>query len=294
MWTASFRDSIEQLIRVSVGNGFKIRYFEPVSGGDINLAFKIIGENNATYFIKVNDANQFPDLFEKEALGLNLINSTKIIKVPQVIAYGREADQVFLILEWIDIDFFTPASMFDLGIKLAKMHLTRNTEYGLFTSNYMGSLLQDNATDTDWLSFFIEKRLEPQIELASRQQFLTNQDRSDFQKVYPFIESIYEADKPSLLHGDLWSGNAVVDKLQQPILIDPAVYFGNREIDIAMTRLFGGFSQTFYNGYQETLPLKRGWEERCDIWNLYPLLIHLNLFGTSYLSQIRSVFKKYL
>lgn len=294
MWTAKFRDEVEQLIRVSAGNNFKIRYFEPVKGGDINSVFRISGEDGSAYFIKLNKSQLFPDLFEKEALGLNLIASTQAIKTPHIMAYGKETEHVFLILEWIDIDFFTPASMFDLGARLAKMHQTRNTEYGLFTANFMGSLFQDNATDKDWLSFFLLRRLEPQLELAKEKKLLTHQDLTDFQKIYQFVESIYENEKPSLLHGDLWSGNAVVNKLQQPILIDPATYFGHREVDIAMTKLFGGFNQTFYDAYHETLPLKRGWQERCDIWNLYPLLIHLNLFGVSYLSQIRSVFKKYL
>ncbi len=293
MWSEKFRNEVEEIVKVSEGNDFKIKYFESIRGGDISSAFRLAG-TTSNYFIKINEARRYPDMFEKEALGLRLLHSAQAVKTPQVIAFGESDGSTFLILEWIDLEQFTISAMHDLGIRLAKMHLYRHEDFGFYTSNYMGSLHQDNTPDKDWLNFFIQRRLNPQIKLALSSALLQTSDVSNFEKVYTFLNTIYEPEKPSLVHGDLWNGNAVTDKLQEPILIDPAAYYAHREIDIAMTRLFGGFGDGFYNAYQETFPLKRGWQERCDIWNLYPLLIHLNLFGGSYLHQIRAVFKRYL
>jgi len=293
MWSEKFRNEVEAIIKVSEGNAFKIKYFESVRGGDISDAFRLVG-TASDYFIKINDAKRYPNMFEKEALGLHLIQSAQAIKTPQVIAFGESDGKAFLILEWIDLERFTISAMHDLGIRLAKMHLYRHEDFGFYTSNYMGSLPQDNTPDKDWLNFFIRRRLNPQINLALSADLLQASDVANFEKICAFLVTIYEPEKPSLVHGDLWNGNVVTDKLQEPILIDPAAHYAHREMDIAMTRLFGGFSDGFYMAYQETFPLKRGWQERCDIWNLYPLLIHLNLFGSSYLHQIRAVFRRYV
>ncbi len=194
----------------------------------------------------------------------------------------------------VDTDIAEPAAMKDLGIRLANMHLHRHTHYGFHTDNYMGSLAQQNHESVDWVAFFVKNRLLPQIELASFKNLLDINDALLFDKLIEKLPSLYEKERPSLVHGDLWSGNVIFSNLQEPVLIDPATYYGNREVDMGMTRLFGGFSGAFYEAYQQTYPLKRGWEQRCEIWNLYPLLIHLNLFGRGYLKQIKSVLNKFV
>lgn len=294
IWSADFRDEVENLIKHHEGDGFKIKYFEPVSGGDINSAYKIHGNNDASFFIKINDADCFSDLFEKEVLSLITINETSAVRTPKVITYGKSGVFVYLVLEWIDTISFTAASMYDLGKRLAKMHLYRNENYGFSVSNYIGSLIQVNDYTSDWIEFFCINRIFPQLKMAESKGLLGIDDLLQFDKLINLLPELYEKEKPALLHGDLWSGNAIVNQLQEPILIDPAVYYGNREVDIAMTRLFGGFSNEFYAAYQETYPLKKGWEQRCEIWNLYPLLVHLNLFGAGYLYQIRNVLNRFL
>ena len=151
----------------------------------------------------------------------------------------------------------------------------------------MGSLAQVNRQGVSWTEFFIEERLKPQVELGELKGLLAGSILDQFEIVYEKLDSLYPAERPALIHGDLWSGNYLVNSAEKPVLIDPAISYSNRECDIAMTTLFGGFQQLFYDAYNEVFPLQQGWKQRLDLWNLYPLLVHVNLFGTSYLGGIR-------
>lgn len=174
------------------------------------------------------------------------------------------------------------------------MHKHTNAQFGFTADNYIGYLPQHNNYHNTWASFFVHNRLMPMVQMAFDKRLLTSFDAQLFERLYLNLYNLFDEEPPALLHGDLWSGNYLIGIDGKPYLIDPAVCYGNREFDIAMTTLFGGFTREFYNGYQEVYPLLTGWEHRLALWNLYPLLVHLNLFGGSYLGQVQSSLKKYV
>jgi len=265
-----------------------------VSGGDINRAYRI---KTATgdYFMKVNNNAQATPMFLAESEGLVLLaNTLGSSHVPQTHFFGNAHGEGFLIMEWIDTgEKHTDHSQEALGRLLASLHRQQADTYGLDHNNFIGQLPQCNARTSSWTDFFIEQRLQKQLELARTLVDGTRLPRG-FDRLFSNLDDLYPSERPALLHGDLWSGNYLVDTTGTPILIDPAVYYGHREVDIAMTKLFGGFSKGFYDAYHETYPLQHGWEERVDLWNLYPLLVHLNLFGRSYLRAIQNNLKQYI
>jgi fructosamine-3-kinase len=157
----------------------------------------------------------------------------------------------------------------------------------------MGSLVQYNTPEKSWVEFFVCRRLQVQVALAFDSGHLDKSAVTRFDRFYSRLDQIFSPGKPSLLHGDLWGGNYMVSESGEPCLIDPAVYYGHREVDLAMTTLFGGFSAEFYTGYESHHKLEPGWRERLDIYNLYPLLVHLNLFGSSYLGSVTSILKRF-
>ena len=192
-------------------------------------------------------------------------------------------------MEFIDCKIPSDDFWISFGYKLAKMHSHSNKYFGLDHNNYIGSLKQENTLYIDGIEFFINCRLLPQIKLLDIS--LGNQLFKNFDKLFSKLNEILPNEKPALIHGDLWNGNFLVDNFGAPVLVDPAVYYGYREIDIAMSKLFGGFSNQFYESYNEIFPLEKDWQYRVDIWNLYPLLVHANLFGESYLNQVNSTLK---
>jgi fructosamine-3-kinase len=165
-------------------------------------------------------------------------------------------------------------------------------QFGLGNDNYISSLTQKNAQLDDWTEFFIINRLEPLISRAYYEEKINASFFSKFREIYPKLKGIFPKEKPALLHGDLWAGNVISDASGHPVLIDPAVYFGHREMDLAFSMLFGGFSDSFYEHYKEVFPIEPGFEERVQIYNLYPLLVHLLLFGTSYLPPIEKTVRR--
>lgn len=259
-----------------------------LSGGSINQALKL-ETSQGLFFLKYNKASRFQQMFEKEAKGLSLLQKTSVIDVPEVLLTGEAGDYSFLILSYVSSSGMR-ANFWELfGERLAALHKHKLEKFGLDHDNYMGSLQQSNRFHDKWAEFFIHQRLEPQVRLAREAGEIDKNTVSTFERLYNRLDEIFPPTRPSLVHGDLWSGNFMINHLGEPCLIDPAVYFGHPEVDIAMSTLFGGFSQAFYDAYNDHNPLEKGWRNRSDIYNLYPLLIHVNLFGGSYANQVQRI-----
>jgi protein-ribulosamine 3-kinase len=271
----------------------KILSVAPVSGGSINAVY-CLQTQGGKYLLKVNDSSRLPNMFRREAEGLQAIAAVKAITVPQIILQDEAGDTSFLLLEWIESRRPTVKASVLLGRQLAGMHRSTAVSFGFDTDNYMGSLTQSNKAHTAWSEFFIQERLMPMVKLAADKQLLIKVDIAGFERLYKKLPELFYEEAPSLIHGDLWGGNYLTDENGKPYLIDPAVSYGHREFDIAMTTLFGGFAREFYTAYHEAFALDKGWHERIDLWNLYPLLVHLNLFGASYLGQVRDCLGEYV
>lgn len=281
-------------IQEKLSNHFKsdlvVNSINSVSGGDINTAYQLT-TNQCNFFIKTNVASRFPKMFENEATGLKLLRKTNVFKIPNLIAVGEVENVSYLILEWVESTQPEPNFWQNFGQQLALLHKNTNDSFGLNEDNYIGSLPQSNQQYNTWVDFFIHERLQAQIKMAVDAGKMDNQTLTQFENLYKELPNIFPKEPPALLHGDLWSGNYMVGNKGEPVIIDPAVYYGHREVDTAMTKLFGGFSSEMYHSYNEEYPLQLGWENRIAICNLYPLLVHVNLFGGGYLQQVKSVLR---
>lgn len=264
----------------------------PVGGGSINDCYRIDCAAGR-FFLKVNVADRFPSLFEAEADGLRRLGANGGASVPQVVAYGEDHDDAFLLLEWIDPGQATAAGWAVLGQGLATLHRASNARFGLERDNYIGTLKQSNTPRDTWTAFLVDCRLEPLARMARDRKRLDMADGFRFERLYGRLDSLFPVEPPALLHGDLWSGNRLFSARGEPVLIDPAVYYGHREMDLAMARLFGGFDALFFEAYNEAFPLLAGWEERVPLAQLYPLLVHALLFGGAYANQVRDVLRRY-
>ena len=254
--------------------------YRQIFGGSINIAF-LINTNKGKFFIKLNE-NKIIKLFDKEVKGLKLISSTNTINVPKVIYFDDEV----LVLEFIESNKINKKIWSNFGYRLAELHYNTSNSFGLGHNNFIGSLLQTNKFHDNWNDFFIFQRLKPQLDIGN----FSVKTHKLFEILFLELHNIFALTKPSLLHGDLWNGNFISTN-SQVFLVDPAVYYGNREMDIAMTKLFGGFVKEFYDAYNYHYPLVKHWQTRTDICNLYPLLVHANLFGGNYYNQIHSILK---
>ncbi|TGV02680.1 fructosamine kinase family protein [Flavivirga rizhaonensis] len=264
----------------------------PVRGGDISEAFKIETSNNA-YFLKSNNVSNASNMFQIEAYGLQVIRKTNTIKTPKVLACDTFQNVAFLLMEFIDSKSASSSDYKNLGNQLAQLHQCTSDNFGLDQDNFIGSLHQSNKPNTTWVDFYTTERLQPQIELAKQKQLLSKNEYPSSQKIKETLEPLFAGIKPALLHGDLWNGNFLISKNGTPYLIDPAVYYGHHEVDIAMTKLFGGFSVCFYDTYYSNFETDEHSSARIEIYQLYYLLVHLNLFGNSYYGSVLSILKKY-
>lgn len=264
------------------------------SGGSINQAALIELEQAGTCFLKWNTTAD-PDLFVKEVKGLDLLRSAGTdLVVPEVIDQGTYGQNIgYLLLEYMEEGSAGPNSAQEFGRQLAAQHQVQNERYGLDHDNYIGKLPQSNAWHDYWVDFFIEERMEPQLKMALNAGKLSSGIRTSFKKMYQELPDIFPDEPPSLLHGDLWGGNYFFNAEGKATIYDPAVYFGHREIEMAFTRMFGGFSSGFYSAYNDVWPLKSGFNSRKDIYNLYPLLVHTNLFGGHYGRQVESIVRRF-
>ena len=288
----AFLDHVSKTLPPSVRGAVYIESASPLGGGDINAAYRL-NTAGGPFFIKVNSAEHFPAMFEKEAAGLELLASTGVIRVPGVITHGEYGDDIYLVLEFIPSGLPKASFWTDFGIALARMHRNTADAYGLGYDNYMGAIPQSNKKHSNWTDFFVQERLEPMVKMARNDGFLTRDDISHFEKLYNRLPQIFPPEPPALIHGDLWTGNHMVDANGEACLIDPAVHYGHREMDIAMSRLFGSFAAEFYEAYHSEYPLENGWIERVDVCNLYPLLIHVNLFGKGYVGSVERIVARF-
>lgn len=263
-----------------------------VPGGDISKAFRIQTPKNA-YFLKTNSTENTLNMFKAEADGLHLINATNTIKTPKVIACKSYKNSAFLLLEFIENKAASQKDFKNLGRQLAELHKCTSENFGLNTDNFIGSLPQCNTQHKTWVTFYASERLFPQLEFAKQKHLLAENECPTEQEIKDRLESYFFDIKPSLLHGDLWSGNYLISTKGDPYLIDPAIYYGHHEVDIAMSKLFGSFGDPFYESYFNDFPPDGGSEARLEIYQLYYLLVHLNLFGNSYYDAVITILKKY-
>ena len=264
----------------------EISSFTKLTGGDINQVFK---SDNRVF--KINKADEFPKMFVAEANGLKMLSS--VLKTPEVIGVGVWEQLQYIELEYIEEGTKTTEFWTTFGRELAKLHQVSNERFGLEYSNYIGSLVQQNNRRDNWKDFLIEERLQPMIEMAVNSGEVNYVESKLIEPFYHRLEELYPIENPALLHGDLWGGNYICGKGDVPVLIDPAVYFGHREMDLGMMNLFGGFDDVLFEEYNNVYPLEAGWKARIELNQLYPLLVHVNLFGRSYWSQVASILKPF-
>ena len=264
-----------------------------VGGGDINNAYRL-QTANIDWFIKLNRAD-LAVMFVAEAAGLRELADIGAIRVPKVICFGEFQQHAYLVLEFIELGSLHNRSASLFGQQLARLHRRPQAYFGWAIDNTIGSTPQHNARHDDWVSFWRQQRLGKQLQFAAANGYrgsLQTQGEKLLEKVGDFFSDY--SPHPSLLHGDLWGGNAAADHQGQPVIFDPACYYGDRESDIAMTELFGGFGRDFYDGYLSEYPLDAGYKTRKTIYNLYHILNHLNLFGRGYLSQANAMIDQLL
>jgi fructosamine-3-kinase len=255
-----------------------------VVGGSINQAFCLLADPEPL-FVKINAAHALP-VFEAEVEGLEALRSAEGVSVPETVDVGCVGETSYLALRWVEFSSKTKSAEHLLGVALAQQHRDIAEQFGWHRENTIGATPQRNTLMCNWSDFFRLERLGVQLELAV-ERGLPQQQLDQTYYVMERLEWFFVGREPvaSLLHGDLWSGNWGCDASGEPFIYDPAVYYGDREADLAMTRLFGGFGDAFYSAYQNEWPLTDGWEARVDLYNLYHLLNHFNLFGASYLDQ---------
>lgn len=287
--------AVEPMLQAA-GDASAIRSARSVNGGDINQA-ACIETAEAVYFVKwLNNAPY--RFFECEADGLRRLDGSGTSRVPNVIGTATVSgtDTALLVLEWIATTGKSAQAAETMGRQLADQHRARQAYYGLEIDNFIGKLPQPNLRSNSWIEFYSEQRIGAQMAQAQANALMPAHRRRGLESLIQHLPKwIDESDcQPSLLHGDLWGGNWMQAASGEPVLIDPAVYYGDREADLAMTSLFGGFPQRFYDAYEEVLPLASGYQERQAIYQLYYLLCHLNLFGEGYGGQVDTILHRYL
>lgn len=292
-----FKKEIENTLSNAFNKDIKITHFGSAGGGCINNGSVVETDLKQKFFVKYNTSCP-DDMFVCEKHGLEEMKKSKAIRVPEVIALGGGKNNVplFLILEHIENASRRSAFYKDFGAKYAQMHRYTSEKYGFYENNYIGSTPQVNTYEDDWVSFYKKHRLGYQVKLATRNGLANNDFRKDMDKLIDKLDDIIGGvnEPPALLHGDLWGGNYMVGDDGGVVLIDPAVYYGSREADLAMTEMFGGFSPSFYEAYKEAYPLQPGYEKRKKIYKLYHYLNHLNLFGSGYLGSCLSIIRYFV
>ncbi len=281
MLQKAIHNSVEQILDE------KIVQINALTGGDINSVSKITTPQSS-YVIKVNNNSVAHTMFTAEERGLQALASSNTFKIPEVIAVGEENKTAFILMEYIAAKPKVKNHDVEFGRMLAELHKNTAAKFGFANDNFIGTLPQYNQQLDKATDFYIQMRLMPQLEMAAKNGFTFN-----LGSFFKNLTSLIPEEPPALVHGDLWSGNAITDSNGLPCLIDPAVFYGHRETDLAMMQLFGGFGNQIFNSYQNHYPLEKNWHRRIDIWQLYYLLVHLNLFGSSYYGSVKTIIEKY-
>lgn len=278
--------------KIGIQLKLEIKNSSTVSGGDINQAFKV-NTTDGYYFLKLNDTDSFPLMFEKEAESLHALEQATLFKVPSLLAYGDLHGHQYLVLEWLEKSGPSKNFWQQFAAALAQLHLCTNEYFGFSSNNYIGSLPQHNEAYNTWADFYFHQRIHRlTIQLFNRGDF-NKQDVSFAESLHSKLKNIFPEEAPSLLHGDLWARNFMstndVNGKNIPALFDPAVYYGHREMDIGMSLLFGGFDSSMYEYYNEYFPLEKNWKKRVTLTQLYPLLVHALLFRGSYIERCKAI-----
>ena len=284
-------DAIIHHIEQVTGNSFSIRRQQTVSGGSINAAFVLSDEKNR-YFVKTNASGR-QDMFEAEALGLQALAASNTVRVPKPVCYGDDQLKSYIVMEYLELD--GSANQSELGEQLAAMHQLCEKQFGWSIDNTIGATPQINDWSESWLEFWRQHRLGFQLTLAAQNGY-TGQLQSLGEKLLIEMPVLFENRiiKPSMLHGDLWGGNAAGLADGTPVIFDPAFYYGDREADLAMTYVFGGFTADFYASYQNAFPLDEGFAIRKIFYNIYHIINHLNMFGGGYHGQSLNMLRQVL
>ncbi|GAA0234680.1 MAG: hypothetical protein CMH22_12400 [Methylophaga sp.] len=286
-------DSIVEHIESTIHQSLQPYQLSSIGGGCINSAYQLKTDQH-TYFIKLNQPS-LSLMFEAEALGLQEMAATKSVRVPGVICQGTTHEHSYLVLEYISLKGLRGNSNIALGEQLAHMHKVKQPYFGWQMDNTIGSTPQINDQTHDWLTFWREQRLGQQLKFAAQNGY-SGRIQSRGEKLMDELDKLLENHQPhpSILHGDLWGGNAAADENGQPVIYDPACYYGDRETDLAMTELFGGFGRDFFAAYNAIYPVDSGYSTRKTLYNLYHILNHLNLFGGGYMGQAESMIDQLL
>lgn len=290
IWSIQYMMNVPEAIRLAVTDRLTEQFKKKVDliefsftpGGCINRGGKL-STTAGNYFLKWNVASKYPDMFVAERAGLDLLGSTKTVQVPRVVLNAEVDSWQFILMEFIDGGHRSKKFWQILGEQLAALHHKSNDYFGLEYDNYIGSLAQPNTRSAEWIDFFIHHRLEVMVKRLHVLNQVDHRFIKSINRLYDRLGDLIPCEPPAMLHGDLWAGNVITGSNGEPVTIDPAVYFGHREAEIAFTRLFGGFDNDFYSAYNANYPLISGFEQRYELYNLYPLLVHANLFGNSYL-----------
>lgn len=271
------------------GKAFRISEAFRVSGGSINEAARLETEAHGTCFLKWNRGTG-DGMFRAESLGLQKLREAGSgLRIPRTLSFGEAGGTGYLLMEFVEEGGPAEGAAERFGRRLAALHGNTRDTFGLDHDNFIGRLPQSNRSHERWHDFFREERLEPQVRRAVDDGRLSQNTARAFQRLYGKLAGIIPEEPPSLLHGDLWGGNYYWGPDGEAVIYDPAVYYGHREIELAFTRLFGGFPEAFYRAYEEEHPLEPGFDGRVDLHNLYPLLVHTNLFGGSYARRVESM-----
>lgn len=284
---------IDKIIQHHLGETTEVKDLEFFYGGNFNLAVRVKLQNEEEYFIKWNQGDH-QGLFEAESQNLDLIGHTATISVPRVIGVGAMEEKEYLMMECIPSGEKVANYWVDFGEKLARLHKnTSQKGHGLDYTNYLGASTQINSWENDGVVFFTENRLRKQLAQAVYDRKIDSELEEKFESLFEKLPSLLPNEASALIHGDLWSGNAMTNPDGLITLVDPACYYGLREAEIAFTTMFGGFEEPFYEVYNANFPIQKGFHERIPLYNLYPLLVHVNLFGEGYLPAVKKIVASY-
>ncbi len=288
----NYYETLENCIKEHFGDSVTMTGRSSVFGGDINEAYRLELSDGNQVFVKMNQLSNL-GFFETEAKGLAALAKSKNMPIPKLLGYGKNGGKSFLMMEYVKPGRPSKKQWEEFGHNLAYMHLADcGDQFGFEIDNYIGATPQKNDYRKDWITFYQECRLKPQIEMAA--YYFDTEFRKKLDDLVENLDRyIIAPKKPSVIHGDLWSGNALHGADGVSYLIDPATYYGHFEAELAMTKLFGGFPMEFYQAYFEVNKPEVGFQERVDIYNLYHLLNHLNLFGYGYLGDVKRIVNRY-